>query len=114
MGDMKERLIQQPEKESNISQENLISARETSPKVSPELKTWLEKVEEDPGMINPIPRASDTQSMQTQTPKVQLSVTRTTFLNGFRQTIGDAGKWLSTFILRVIKLKEGRVKFKEE
>ncbi len=115
MADMKERQAELNENGVKINSENLISARETSPQVSPELKTWLRKVEEDPGMANPIPRANDQQVMQSnQTPKVQLTVTRSTFLNGFKQKMDNAGKWLSTFILRLIKIKEGRVKFKEE
>ena len=47
-------------------------------------------------------------------PKIILPVTRKTFVQGFKKAIEEAGRWLSIFILRLIKIKKGNVKFKEE
>jgi len=81
------------------------------------IKSWLEKIEEDPGMANPI---SDHQGktimsgVAPQNPKIILPISRNTFLGGFKKSINDASRWLSTFLLRLIKMKKGNVKFKEE
>ena len=81
------------------------------------VKTWLEKIEMDPGMANPIADDSGQQIMTTtapQNPKIVLPTTRTSFIGGFKKSFDDAGRWLSTFLLRLIKMKQGNVKFKEE
>ncbi len=46
--------------------------------------------------------------------KVKLPVTRKTFKSGFSKTVADAGRWLSEFIFRLIKIKKGKVKFKND
>ena len=47
-------------------------------------------------------------------PKVVLPVTRSTFRLGFKRAIGDAGRWLSVFLFRMIKMKKGEVTFKDD
>lgn len=73
-----------------------------------EVKSWMEKVEEDivtdDSVLQPI----------ATTPKIVLPTTRQTFSDGFTKTVGDAGKWLSEFVFRLIKKNGGNVKFKEE
>lgn len=83
-----------------------------------EVETWMEKVEK-----------ADTSNQQTVTddngqpimkpaapadPKITLPITRKKFVEGFKKKIDEAGKWLSTFLFKVIKLKKGKVRFQEE
>ena len=106
-----------PNVESRKTVEVMTDLRETSARVPHEIKTWLQKIEEDPGMANPISDQSGSQVLTPsapQNPKVVLPVSRNTFLGGFKKSIDDASRWLSTFLLRLIKMKKGNVKFKEE
>ena len=87
------------------------------PHVPENVKTWLEKIEESPGMANPISDPDGQPMMKTaapEDPRIILPTSRENFLEGFAKKMDDAGKWLSTFLLRVIKMKGGKVKFKEE
>jgi len=82
-----------------------------------EVKTWMEKFEQDP--IQKVINDDRTgQPIMTPSapvdPRIQLPVTRGTFTSGFGKAISDAGKWLSVFIFRVIKINKGKVKFKDE
>ena len=95
----------------------LVDLQERQDKVPEQVKSWLQKIETDPGMANPISDSSGQQlitPVPSQTPKVVLPITRTNFVDGFKKTFDDAGRWLSTFLLRLIKMKQGNVKFKEE
>lgn len=81
-----------------------------------ELKSFLRKIEE-----NPVPQSVTNDSGQPQLtsteitePKISLPVTRTTFLAGFKQKVDDVGLWLSKFLFREIKLKDGSVSFKPD
>jgi len=80
-----------------------------------EIKTWMQKVEEA-SSVGPQVNDDTGQPLLTSSPpsspKVTLSITRSTFLAGFQKTISDAGHWLSRFILRLIKLNKGQVIFK--
>ena len=77
-----------------------------------EVKSWMEKVEQeqeipsDDSVLQPI--------TTTTTPKITLSTDKKVFSEGFNKTIGDAGRWLSEFMFRLIKKNKGNVKFKEE
>ena len=83
--------------------------------VPSEVKTWMRRVEE-----NTTAQVNDQggQAILTPTtpvnPKVTLPVSRKVFVSGFKKSMGDAGKWLSAFILRLIKIKKGEVTFKTE
>ena len=46
--------------------------------------------------------------------KISLSANKKVFTSGFSKPVDDAWRWLSEFILRVIKKNDGKVKFKEE
>jgi hypothetical protein len=116
MQENKERLIGQPE---SIKQPDIII--NTKPDIGPvprEVKTWMEKVEQT--QTNPVPLTDDKTGAPLLTPAapsnpvIVLPTTRTTFTGGFTKTVNDAGRWLSEFILRLIKIKKGNVKFKEE
>ncbi len=83
-----------------------------------EISTWLEKVEkmatDDPQIV------TDDQGQPVLTPstpinpKIVLPVTKSVFISGFKKSIQEAGRWLSVFLLRLIKKKEGHITFKSD
>ena len=98
----------------DVSQENINKIP-----VPREISTWLEKVE----------RTQDNQTNQTVTDnngqivlkpiippqnKISLNLTKANFLTGFKKPFEDAARWLSVFILRLIKMKDGGVTFKND
>lgn len=115
MAESKEKLTPEAEIKPEIEIKDLEKIREEE-KLPPEVETWMRKVEKaktttvtDDRTGQPILTPS-----QPVSPKIVLPVTRKTFAAGFKKTIEEAGRWLSTFILRLIKIKKGEVKFKEE
>lgn len=84
-----------------------------------EVKTWMQKVEEDPVLSqnNQKIKGDDDSVLQpiaTTVTKITLPSDKKTFTGGFNKPVDNAWKWLSTFILRIIKKNQGKVKFKEE
>lgn len=82
-----------------------------------EIKSWMEKIEEDPQqqrMANDDAGQAMLTPIAPSNPKVVLPSTRTTFLDGFKLTMDQAGFWLSKFIFRLIQKEKGNVKFKQE
>ena len=83
-----------------------------------EVETWMEKVEKDQTAQQTVTDDTTGQPVMTPVapvdPKIELPVTRQTFVSGFGKAITEAGKWLSVFIFRMIKIKKGKVKFKDE
>ena len=83
-----------------------------------EVKNWMEKVEDDPGLNNQGQNSTtdDTalQAIATTVTKVNLPTNKRVFSEGFSKTVGDAGRWLSEFVFRLIKKNKGNVKFNEE
>lgn len=118
MTENKERLINQPVQTERPKQPDIIDVKPDLGPVPREVKTWMEKVEQT--QTNTIPITDDKTGTTTVSPTVSndpvivLPTTSTTFTNGFTKTVSDAGRWLSEFILRLIKLNKGKVKFKEE
>jgi hypothetical protein len=122
MPEIKERPIgiettQQPV-ESVRSTPELTDLKKEAP-IPREVKTWMEKLEEDPVL------RQNTQNSQTNddsalkpissTPtKITLPTDRTSFTGGFSKPVNSAWRWLSEFVLRIIKKNQGNVKFKEE
>lgn len=88
--------------------------------VPAEVKTWMRKIEEDPTISknnSQQPKGDDDSIMQpiaTTVTKITLPATKKTFTGGFSQPTDNAWRWLTTFILRIIKKSKGNVKFKEE
>ncbi|MDD4026589.1 MAG: hypothetical protein PHO75_00175 [Candidatus Shapirobacteria bacterium] len=83
-----------------------------------EVQSWMEKVEQDPAISgqNQI-KGDDDSVLQTIAPavvKVSLPTNKKVFSEGFNKTVGDAGRWLSEFVFRLIKKNKGNVKFNEE
>jgi len=84
-----------------------------------EIKTWLQKVEEaqtttvkdDKGNLVLTPTNP---SVGGQAKPTGLPITQTTFIHNLKKKVSEAGRWLATFVLRLIKMKKGNVQFKEE
>ncbi|MFA5025180.1 MAG: hypothetical protein WC503_01555 [Candidatus Shapirobacteria bacterium] len=83
-----------------------------------EIKTWMEKVEQasssQPQQVNDDSGQPLLTPIAPQDPKVVLPISRNTFVGGFKKTWLDAGRWLSVFIFRFIKIKKGDVTFKSD
>lgn len=108
MAEMKERLEQKTE--GIVDLEELRKAE-----IPPGVETWMRKVEkattkqagEAGGVVTLTPTGQTS-------PRVVVPITRRGFAVGFKKKISDAGRWLSAFIFRLIKIKKGNVEFKEE
>jgi len=112
-----------PEKESLVETEGrgqhevLQETRETRARVPNEVKTWMQKIEEDPGQMKTVHDDSGQSVLvptPSQNPKIVLPISRGEFVAGFKKTVSEAGRWLSGFLLKLIKKKKGNVKFKLE
>jgi len=82
-----------------------------------EVKSWMEKVEEDQNLNNQNQDDETNDSVLqpiAKTPKIVLPTDKTSFSSGFNKKIDEAGRWLSEFVFRLIKKNKGNVKFKEE
>ena len=80
-----------------------------------EVESWMTKVEKVPTTT-----VTDQQGQAIMQPSmppaatIVLPVTRQTFTSGLKKKIEEAGRWLSEYIFRIIKIKDGKVKFKEQ
>lgn len=95
----------------------LTDIRETTPRVPHEVKSWMQKIEEDPGQMKTVHDDSGQPVLvptPNQNPKIVLPITRAKFVEGFKKTVNEASRWLSGFLLKLIKKKKGNVKFKLE
>jgi len=81
-----------------------------------EVKNWMQKLEEDPDLNDPTQNNDDNalQSISPAVTKISLPTDRKTFTDGFSKPMDQAWRWLSEFVLRIVKQNQGRVKFKEE
>lgn len=83
-----------------------------------EVDSWLEKIERNPAQIQDQQMGSTATNLQAVSQKAddiyQVPITKRNFVDGFRQSLDEAAKWLSVFILRIVKKKQGKVKFKQE
>jgi hypothetical protein len=90
--------------------------RATVPK---EVESWLNKLERDPEISpsqqsDPGTGAQVAQIKQNLRQRTKLGVKRSSFIAGFGQSVANVARWLSTFILRLIKKHEGDVEFEKE
>jgi len=111
----KERINEQREKVNE--QKDVLQDVEARTHVPENIKSWLERIEEDTTQMKTVNDNQGQPLLQTSTPqdpRVVLPISKRKFVAGFKKTLDEAGRWLSTFILRVIKMKAGNVKFKEE
>ncbi|RLC34480.1 hypothetical protein DRH14_02865 [Candidatus Shapirobacteria bacterium] len=87
-----------------------------------EVKSWMEKIEDDPQKQKSFndddlkqASQSDDDDDNTDVDKIkELPISRLKFSGGFKKKISQAGRWLSTFVFRIIKKNRGEVKFKED
>ncbi len=105
--------------------ENLRIVRDIGPEninkapIPREISTWLEKVEKPQNDQND-QNITDDNGQIILKPiippqnKISLNLTKTNFLAGFKKPFEDAARWLSVFILRFIKMKDGGVTFKND
>jgi hypothetical protein len=112
-----EQIVRQPTEKPAEIMRDLQKDREIF--VPREVKSWMEKVEEDPSLNNQGQKINgdDDSVLQSVAPavtKIVLPVDRKNFSEGFNKTIDDAGRWFSEFVFRLIKKNKGNVKFKEE
>lgn len=113
MAESKERL--EPIIKENLAEnKNIKDLRERENIMPKEVEHWLKEIK--------IPTTTTVtigqQVVMTPTTptnvKIQLPVTRTTFAAGFKKSISEAGRWLSIFLFRLIKIKKGNVEFKKD
>ncbi len=83
-----------------------------------EVETWLKELEkgEDLNQNNTSAKSDDSvlKPIATTVTKITLPTNRASFTGGFSKPINQAWRWLSEFVLRIIKKNQGKVKFKEE
>lgn len=95
---------------------DIVDLKQEAP-VPREVKTWMERLEEDPILRqnNQNGQTNDDSALKpiSSTPtKITLPTDKTTFTTGFSKPVNSAWRWLSEFILRIIKKNQGNVKFK--
>lgn len=114
----KERIIGQEETEVKQTAEMVdVQSRDKLPH---EVESWMEEVEKRGG--DSVKQKSDDQGQVVMTSvgdddddvKLKLPVSRKTFSTGFSLAINRAGRWLSEFLFRLIKIKKTGVEFKED
>ncbi|MBU1130062.1 hypothetical protein KKE45_01955 [Patescibacteria group bacterium] len=97
--------------------ERLVEISKEAP-IPREVKTWMEKFELDPSQQKSVSDDNTGQKILTavgdEEIKVELPIDRDTFVAGFKKTLSEAGRWLSTFVFRIIKKNKGRVVFKKK
>jgi len=82
-----------------------------------EVESWMEKFEklQQPGQaVTDDQRQTVLQPTAPVNPKIKLPATKKAFVTGFSKAVSDAGKWFSTFLFRLIKIKKGEVEFKND
>jgi len=104
-----------PENKS-IQTRDIIVDRQPEAFAPRNVEFFLQKIEKTPIATPTFDPNGQPQLTASPSPssKVILPVTRQTFINGFRKTFDDVGNWLSRFIFREIKLKDGNVTFKSD
>ncbi|MCW1949274.1 MAG: hypothetical protein KIH89_002390 [Candidatus Shapirobacteria bacterium] len=113
-----ETIRQQTEKQE-VSAVMVDLQKEKDITIPPEVRNWMRKMEEDPVLNQNSQKIKGDddlvlQPIATTTVKITLPTDKKSFTGGFSKPVDNAWKWLSTFILRIIKKNEGKVKFKEE
>ena len=116
MVERKETIEQQAESEkirrSDETAEVMVDVTErTNEKVPLEIRSWMQKVEEGPSKLTSN-QPNGTTALGDDV--YQLPVSKRKFLGGFKKSLEDVTRWLSVFVLRIIKKKQGKVKFKGE
>jgi len=120
MAERKEELVNNQTIEQDRKRETIkiIDRLVTRDRRDHEVDSWLEKIERDPAQIQDQQMGSTATNLQAVSQKAndiyQVPITKRNFVDGFKQSLDEAAKWLSVFILRIVKKKQGKVKFKQE
>jgi len=125
MAERKEELLNQTENNNETAEKSrrhetvkIIDRLVPRDRTDHEVESWLEKIEKDPAQIQDQQMgntATDLQAVAQQADDLyQVPATKKNFVAGFKLTIDEAAKWLSVFILRIVKKRQGKVKFREE
>ena len=104
-----------PENKS-VQTRDIIDHHQPEAFVPRELKSFLQKIEDDPTTTPTFDPSGQPQlsPSPSQNPKIVIPITRTTFIDGFKKSFDDVGHWLSVFFFREIKLKESHITFKPD
>lgn len=92
-------------------------SQEKEVRVPTEVTNWMDKLERN---VTPTTYADPNggqlilKPSAPTDPKVVLPITRDVFLQGFSFDTSNVQRWLSEFIFRFIKLKQGGVTFKQD
>jgi len=79
--------------------------------VPKEVRNWLEQLEIKDHNDVQMPVTDDSKLE----PIVKLPISKMDFIGGFKQKISEAGRWLSIFVLRLIKKnKAAKIEFQKE
>ena len=110
---MKEKLTP----EQSLEQQQLTDVRKEAD-LPPQVESWLRKAEtlkpNQQAVINDQSGQPILQSTTPTNPVVKLPVSKRVVGNGLKLAVSNAGRWLSVFILRLIKINKGNVEFKKE
>ncbi len=112
-----EKVIESPVVENSVeTRQVIVDLKKPEAFVPRELKSFLQKIEEDPVATPTFDPSGQPQlsPINSQNPKINIPITRTTFIDGFKKSFDDVGHWLSVFFFREIKLKESHVSFKPD
>lgn len=104
-----------PEIDTKYNHREILTDVEVKTHVPESVRSWLEKIEDDPQPTKSVQDDSGQAVLSPSTnpnPKIVLPVTRAKFIEGFKLKFDQAGRWLSGFLLKLIKKKKGNVKFK--
>lgn len=104
------------EKESESGLKEVIK-RDEKIQVPREVSSWLKQIElqqPNQNLVINDQKQPPTVSLKSDDTGTKIKITRTVFGNGFKRAVTDAGRWLSVFVFRLIKMKKGKVVFKDE
>ena len=117
MNEGKEKILH-PESEERKIPEGMVESRKDDVDLPPGVETWMRKVEKGTSGQAVVNDTQTGQAVMTTSdpsdPVVVLPVTRGSFSKGFKLAISEAGRWISVFVFRLIKMKKGKVEFKKE
>ncbi len=81
-----------------------------------EVKGWMDKIEDNnkqSDLMSDIYSQKKVENSEAINNNTKISITKEVFQGGFKKKISDSGRWLSEFFLRLIKIKKGKVEFRE-
>lgn len=88
------------------------------PEIAPELKSYVEKVEEGAELAQPtIVNVNGVKAVPPQPqpkPSIVLPLTPTQFASGLKASVADSVRWLAVWCLRLLKIYGQRAVFRAE